>query len=127
MDKQYDPFIRVYVTDLQGVPLLEVSGEVDLGTLPQLQRALERALSRNGNQLILDLRKVSFIDSSGVGALISAKKALLSRRGELHLICGDDHVRRKLGIMRLANILRLHSTPEEAYKDISSPMASERS
>lgn len=126
MDKQYDPFIRVYVSDLKGVPLLEVSGEVDLGTLPQLQRALQRALTRNGNQIILDLRKVTFIDSSGVGALISAKKTLLSKRGELHLICGDDHIRRKLGIMRLANIMRLHSTPEEAYLDISSPEPAEQ-
>lgn len=126
MDRQYDPFIRVYVSELQGVPLLEVSGEVDLGTLPQLQRALERALNRNGNQIILDLRKVSFIDSSGVGALISAKKTLLSKRGELHLICGDDHIRRKLGIMRLANIMKLHSTPEEAYQDIAGPQTPEQ-
>ena len=44
---------------------------------------------------------------------------LLTRHGELYVICGDDHVRRKLGLMRLGNIMRLHSTPEEASSRIA--------
>ena len=106
-------FIRVHAGELGGVPLLEISGDIDLSTLPHLQRALEQALNKKIQRLIIDLRRVSFIDSSGVGALIGAKKKLMTRHGELYIICGEDHVRRKLGLMRLGNIIRLHSTPEE--------------
>jgi anti-sigma B factor antagonist len=99
---------------------MEVSGDIDLSTLPQLHRALEQALARNSSRLIIDLRRVSFIDSSGVGALIGAKKKLMTRNGELYIVCGDDHVRRKLGLMRLGNIIRLLSTPEEVTREIES-------
>ena len=113
------PFIRIHNGEMQGVPLLEISGDIDLSTLPHLQRAVEQALNKNSTRLIIDLRRVSFIDSSGVGALIGAKKRLMTRHGELYLVCGDDHVRRKLGLMRLGNIMRLHSTPEEAAATIA--------
>ena len=106
-------FIRIHSGDLQGVPLLEISGDIDLSTLPHLQRALEAAINKKTQRLVIDLRRVSFVDSSGVGALIGAKKKLMTLHGELYVICGDDHVRRKLGLMRLGNIMRLHSTPEE--------------
>jgi anti-anti-sigma factor len=115
-----NPFIRINAGDLQGVPLMEISGDIDLSTLPHLQRALESTLTKtNASRLVIDLRRVSFIDSSGVGALIGAKKRLMTRHGELYIICGDDHVRRKLGLMRLGNIMRLLSTPEDVTEEIA--------
>lgn len=111
-------FIRIHSGELQGVPLLEISGDIDLSTLPHLQRALEGAITKKTQRLVIDLRRVSFVDSSGVGALIGAKKKLMTQHGELYVICGDDHVRRKLGLMRLGNIMRLHSTPEDVAATI---------
>jgi anti-sigma B factor antagonist len=111
-------FIRIHTGELQGIPLLEISGDIDLSTLPLLQRALEQALNKKSQRLVIDLRRVSFVDSSGVGALIGAKKKLMTRHGELYVICGDDHIRRKLGLMRLGNIMRLLTTPEEVIADI---------
>ncbi len=110
------PFIRITAGTLSGAPLLEVSGDIDLSTLPHLQRALEQALNRKTSRLVIDLRRVSFVDSSGVGALIGAKKKLMTRNGELYVVCGEDHVRRKLGLMRLGNIMQLCSSPEDATK-----------
>jgi anti-anti-sigma factor len=119
-----NPFIRVNTGELQGVPLMEVVGDIDLSTLPQLQRAIDNLFnSKNSMRLIIDLRRVTFIDSSGVGALIGAKKRLMTRHGELYVICGNDHVRKKLGLMRLGNIMRLHSTPEEVTSDIANEIS----
>ncbi len=111
-------YIRVHTSEFEGSPLLEVSGDIDLSTLSHLQRALDNALQKDTPHLIIDLRNVLFIDSSGVGALISTKKKLLQRRGELHLICGDDHIRRKLGIMKLGHIMRLHTSLEDCGEEI---------
>ena len=124
---QYEnPYIRVHLTDFEGLPLVDVWGEVDLGTLPHLQRVLDEALGTGPKALIIDLRKVTFIDSSGVGALIGAKKRLLPFRGELYVVCGDDHVRRKLGIMKLASIMRLHPSTEEALADAREELRASR-
>lgn len=113
-----NPFIKVAVKKTNGVTTVEVSGEVDLGTLPHLQRMLNEALEQDAHDIIVDLRSVSFIDSSGVGALIGAKKKLLASRGELHVVYGNEQMRRKLGIMKLGSILCLHETIEDALREI---------
>jgi anti-sigma B factor antagonist len=117
-----NPYLRIQAGELHGYPLLEIAGDVDLSTLPHLQRSLDHALSKETQALILDLRRVTFIDSSGVGALIGVKKRLMTHHGELYLICGDDHVRRKLGLMRLGNIMCLHSTPEDVIRHLDPEM-----
>ncbi|MGQ9698720.1 MAG: STAS domain-containing protein [Armatimonadota bacterium] len=111
-------FIRVTLNDVDGIPTVEVSGEIDLSTLPHFQRILDEAIAANCRDLLVDLRSVTFIDSSGVGALIGAKKRLLANRGELHVVCGDDVVRRRLGMIKLSAIMCLHASPEEALQEI---------
>ena len=57
-----------------GVPILALAGELDLATIPKLEeRLLEEMRAHRG--LILDLTRLSFIDSSGIGLLIKAHRA----------------------------------------------------
>lgn len=113
-----NPFIRVTLCTVEGVPTVEAVGEIDLSTLPHFQRILDDALAMDCRDVVVDLRSVTFIDSSGIGALIGAKKRLLTARGELHVVCGDDTVRRRLGIGKLSSIICLHTSPEEALSEI---------
>jgi anti-sigma B factor antagonist len=55
--------------------VVRVEGELDLATAPTLWTALEQALA-DGNQLVLDLSEVTFIDSSGLSVLIRAHQVL---------------------------------------------------
>jgi anti-anti-sigma factor len=62
----------------QGEIVVQVDGDIDIATAPRLWRALEPHLD-SPRQLVVDLSRVSFIDSTGVGILIRAVNALRER------------------------------------------------
>jgi anti-anti-sigma factor len=53
-----------------GAVLLKMTGELDIATVPQAERAIEDALAAGSEQLIVDLRELAFIDSSGLRLFI---------------------------------------------------------
>jgi len=63
------------VARVNGAVVVRVDGEVDLATAPALWAALERALA-DGDQLVLDLSAVTFIDSTGLSVLLRAYQVL---------------------------------------------------
>lgn len=85
---------------------------------PQFKAHLARYLASGERSIVLDLGAVSFIDSSGLGALIASLKAIGS---EGHLVisgaCGTVATMFKL--TRMDKILRLFGTTEEAVAAIS--------
>ena len=64
--------------------LLSVEGEVDLATAPELEGALRRALRSPAHRLVVDLRGVRFLDSSGLSLLVRHDR--LARAAERRLI-----------------------------------------
>lgn len=54
--------------------LIELTGELDLYTVSQLRKALD-AIPEDSERLLIDLREVTFIDSTGIGALLGARRA----------------------------------------------------
>jgi anti-sigma B factor antagonist len=74
--------VRITSTTAEGVTVLEVSGEVDLETADQLREAAINALSPYAGTLRIDLAGVTFMDSSGLAALIQIRK----RAGAAHQV-----------------------------------------
>jgi anti-sigma B factor antagonist len=68
-----------------GHTVLAVSGELDVASAPELRTAGEQAYADGSSVLVLDLSDVSFLDSSGLGALIAIRNASLSESRSLLL------------------------------------------
>ena len=94
--------------------LVEVSGEVDLHTAPQLRGALDSAVSsatespNAPSAVLVDLTGVGFMDSTGLGELMGAHKALQRADAQLHLAVPQDRVRRLLTLTGLDDVLVVH-------------------
>ena len=56
--------------------LVRVTGELDLHTAPQLENALETIVREGATYVLVDMRDVPFLDSSGLGVLLAAAKKL---------------------------------------------------
>src|SRR5262249_34912111 len=87
--------------------LVELGGELDRAAAPELERELERLLEQPLRRLTLDLAEVSFLDSSGLGALCRAQEVSEQRGVDLRLVSVPEHARRVLEITGLSGLFRL--------------------
>ena len=95
--------------------IIAVSGELDLATAPALESELER-VARSESELellVLDLRKLQFMDSTGLSVIVKAHQRLSDDGRNLCLIRGPQQVQRLLDVTGVAERVRLADTPEE--------------
>ena len=84
---------------------------------PQFKAHLAGYLHNGESAIVLDLGAVSFIDSSGLGALISSLKSI--GNGNLVISCAGGAVATMFKLTRMDKILRVFNTTEEAVAAIS--------
>ncbi len=94
--------------------MLELAGEIDLYTAPQLDEALCAVITEGALNVVLDLSSVTFLDSTALGVLVKAIKALQPAGGKLHLVCPDEKLRRIIEITGLDSVLALPRSLDEA-------------
>lgn len=95
--------------------VLGVAGELDAATAPALRDVVLGTLNRGVDSLVLDLRGVTFIDSSGVGSLLRAHHRQSLLGGRVHFVVDQPSVLRVLDLMQL--LRRLHVVPSVAAVD----------
>ena len=98
LQEPYPPFDVTAQRD-DGVATVVVSGELDLATVPRLSATV--AEHGDARLLVLDLKAVTFIDSTGVRVLIEADRACAGSRSRLVVLAGDGPVRRVLDLCAL--------------------------
>ena len=101
-----------------GTHVVAPSGEIDALTAPQLGRKL-LAIAEEGNDVVVDLSRVTFMDSTGIGVLLNAVRRLTSRRAELALVCPTERVLRPFEITGLTGRLKIFKTREAALNELA--------
>jgi anti-sigma B factor antagonist len=81
-----------------------VRGEIDMATAPQLRGLLDNLIDAGATTIVLDCRALEFLDSSGIGVLVAARKRL-GDDGELVVDAPPAHVRKVLDITGVAGHL----------------------
>jgi anti-sigma B factor antagonist len=88
-------------------------GRLTMITAQQLRAFLDETLRDGRNHIVIDLTETAFVDSSGLGALISGLKHARQAGGDLRLAAPAEQVRTALGLTKLDRILR-------PYRDVQS-------
>jgi len=102
-----------------GAVVVRLSGRLDLVSATEVRQVLSRAVSDGRRWLVVDLGDVSFIDSSGLGALIGGLKAARRAGGDLRIARPTEQARIVLQLTNLERVLKPYSTVEEALADIT--------
>ena len=76
-----EPLLRVERSDHDGVPHLELVGELDLSTAGPLKLRLELVEREEPETIVVDLRRVTFMDSIGLGILLAHRLRATRRSG----------------------------------------------
>jgi anti-sigma B factor antagonist len=87
--------LDITVRNERGVVIAAVTGEIDISNVAQLRERLYE-LADNGGTLIVDLNRVAFIDSAGLGALVGAARRAAEHGGSLLAVCAQPQPRRLL-------------------------------
>ena len=83
-EARIEPLLRLERSDRDGVPYLELIGELDLSTAEPLKLRLELIEREEADTVVVDLRRVTFMDSIGLGILVS--HALRARQAGRQLV-----------------------------------------
>ena len=89
--------------------------ELDASNSSELKRDIAPVLQANG-KLVLDLSRVRFMDSSGLGAMLSCLRQLTARKGDLKLCGMSKQVRGAFELVRLHRIFDIYGSREEATR-----------
>lgn len=101
------------------VPLIELEGEVDVYTAPQLKQQMIVLLEAGNNAMVVDLTKVEYLDSTALGVLIGGLKRMRERDGNLPLICPSPRIKRVFEITGLDKIFDIYNSEAEAKTEIA--------
>ena len=93
--------------------VLMVSGELDLQTSPQLEERLTRAFDAGAELVILDMRQIEFMDSTGLRVVLSAHQRAHESGRRFALVRGADQVERVLTLTGVRDLLTVVDAPEE--------------
>ena len=104
---------RVDVRNEGAASVLALSGELDLSSSPQLEQELDRALQEGTSQLIVDLRELEFMDSTGLSVLVKAHQRVQEAGVQFAVVKGSAQVQRLLSLTGVADRITVADTPEE--------------
>ena len=93
---------------------LVLIGEVDVYTAPKLKQQLVELIESGCINVVVDLGGVAFIDSSGLGVLVSALRRARERDGAVRIVCTRDNVLKIFRITGLDKVFPIFSNMAEA-------------
>ncbi len=99
--------------------VIELGGEVDLYTAPEFKERLVQVIEDGKKQLIVDLSKATFIDSTTLGVLVGGVKRLRPSGGSLALVCTDQNISKIFEITGLDRVFPIHGSREEALQSVA--------
>jgi len=108
-----DGTLDITVRNEGGVVIAAVTGEIDISTVARLRERLYE-LADNGGTLIVDLNRVEFIDSTGLGALVGTARRIAEHGGSLYAVCAQPQPRRLLWVTGVDKRIPLAATVAEA-------------
>lgn len=107
--------LQIAARHLEKITVFDVSGDIDLATSPELRKALLRELRElRMPRVVLNLKDVHYIDSSGVASLVEGLKASRDVGSRLVLFGLNSAVREVLQLSKLVKIFEITDSEEQA-------------
>ena len=98
-----------------GTTIIDVTGDIDMGTSPGLRKTLLESLKKNP-RLVVNMRGVRYVDSSGIASLVEVLKEARNKEKRLVLFGLNAGVHEVLQLTRLTKIFEIRETEEEALQ-----------
>ncbi len=102
----------------EGVAVLRLSGKLNMVSAPAVREGIASLVAGGAPRVVVDLADVEFLDSSGLGALISGLKSARQAGGDLRIASPAEQVRLVLRLTNMERVLIPYESPEEAFASV---------
>ncbi len=112
--------MEITIREESGISVLHLKGRLDLASGSGLKEQVKQLLDMEKTLVHLNLSEVDFINSSGLGVLVSIMKEVRMRKGRLTLSELVSYVQEIFEITQLSHIFEIYSTQQEAINSYQS-------
>ncbi|MDQ2907790.1 MAG: STAS domain-containing protein [Candidatus Eremiobacteraeota bacterium] len=99
--------------------VVELGGEIDVYTSPKVKDAVTALIDQGHYNLVINLEKVRYIDSTGLGVLIGALKRVREHGGTVNLVCTNPQIKKIFDITGLVKIFGMYDDETGAKKALA--------
>ena len=86
--------LKIGVKKDKGIPVINLTGEIDVYTYPQLNEIMEDLIKDGHYNIVINLEEVRYIDSTGLGVLANSASKIITHKGQLNIVCTKPQVRK---------------------------------
>lgn len=97
-----------------GRSVVIVGGEIDVYTAPRLRDQLVDLVDSGSYHIVVDMRGVEFLDSTGLGVLVGGLKRVGQHEGSLRLVCSQERILKIFRITGLTKVFPIYESVDEA-------------
>lgn len=97
-----------------GFVVLDISGEIDLYNAPEIKEFINKKIEEQKYNIVINFQEISYIDSSGIGALISTLSNLKKYQGTLKITNIHDSVKKVFELTKLTSFFEIYDSVETA-------------
>jgi anti-sigma B factor antagonist len=106
--------LNLSTREVDGVTVVTVGGEIDVYTAPKLRDKITELVAAGSYRMLIDMERVEFLDSTGLGVLVGGLKKVRAHDGSLELICGQERLLKIFRITGLSKVFVIHDSTEGA-------------
>jgi anti-sigma B factor antagonist len=118
--------VKLSTRQIDGVSLVDVSGRLTLGEgASALRNTLSTMAAEGQDKILLNLEGLSYLDSSGIGTLVSSFDTISNRGGQLKLLHLTKRVRDLLVITKLYTVFEVYDDQATAFRGFARPLEAE--
>ncbi|SHH20252.1 anti-anti-sigma regulatory factor, SpoIIAA [Thermosyntropha lipolytica DSM 11003] len=109
-----DSQVDVEIKMVRNTLVIRVNGELDMVMAEKLKKEMEARLDEGEvKNLIVNLEKVTFIDSSGLGVIIAGYKKVMAANGRMYIVGAKPNVKRILILSGVSKLIPIYDTEQE--------------
>jgi anti-sigma B factor antagonist len=111
--------LEVSIRSVDGIDLLRAEGEIDFGTAERFDEALQTLVLDRVGEVLVDMRNVGFMDSTGIHHLIAAQRRLAVQGRQFVVVCAHGPVHDVFEATGLLEQLCVHETGGDGESALS--------
>jgi anti-sigma B factor antagonist len=109
--------LELETTQQDGMAVLTLRGEIDVYTAPRMRQAIVDLVDAGSLNVVIDMEKVDFLDSTGLGVLVEGLKRVKTRGGNLSIVITQDKILKIFDITGLNKAFPIYGSLEDALKE----------